>query len=152
MGSRFHARRAGERGDRITAMLSLESIGYYDAAADSQQYPFPFSLFYPSTADFIGFVGNLRSRWLVRRAIASFRSHATFPSEGIAAPEAVPGVTWSDHWSFWQEGYPAIMVTDTAPYRNPNYHAPTDSPDTLDYDRAARVVAGLARVIVDLAA
>ena len=70
---------------------------------------------------------------------------------GIAAPPGLPGVGWSDHWAFWQEGYPGIMVTDTAPYRYPHYHEKTDTPDRLDYDSMARVVAGLARVVADLA-
>ena len=152
MGSRVYARRARERGENIVAMLALETIGYYADAKDSQRYPFPFSLFYPDTANFIGFVGNLASRDLVRASVASFRSRATFPSEGLAAPGWMEGVHWSDHWSFWQEGYPAIMVTDTALFRYAHYHASTDTPDKIDYDRLARVVAGLARVILDLAA
>jgi hypothetical protein len=71
-------------------------------------------LFYPDTGNFIGFVGNLSSRALVRRAIGAFRAATSFPSEGVAAPSGMEGVHWSDHWSFWQAGYPAIMVTDTA--------------------------------------
>lgn len=152
MGSRAYARRARERGDKIIAMLSLETIGYYADARGSQRYPFPFSLFYPDTANFIGFVGNLASRDLTRACVASFRSRTPFPSEGLAAPGWMEGIHWSDHWSFWQEGYPAIMVTDTAPYRYAHYHARTDTPDKIDYERLARVVAGLARVTLDLAA
>ena len=110
------------------------------------------SLFYPDTANFIGFVGNLGSRGLVRRALRSFRQTTAFPAEGAAVPERLPGVGWSDHWSFWQAGYPAIMVTDTAFYRYPHYHTVGDTPERVDYERTARVVAGLARVIADLAA
>jgi len=152
MGSRVYARRARERGEKIVAMLSLETIGYYADAKGSQRYPFPFSLFYPDTANFIGFVGNLASRDLVRACVASFRSRTAFPSEGLAAPGWMEGIHWSDHWSFWQEGYPAIMVTDTAPYRYAHYHARSDTPDKIDYERLARVVAGLAGVALDLAA
>lgn len=151
MGSRVYARRARERGERIVAMLSLETIGYYSDEPGSQLYPFPLGLFYPSTGNFVGFVGNLRSRRLVRRAIASFRRHTAFPSEGAAAPGWIMGVGWSDHRSFWEEGYPAIMVTDTALFRYPAYHTEQDTPDKLVYDRTARVVAGLYRVILDLA-
>jgi Zn-dependent M28 family amino/carboxypeptidase len=152
MGSRVYARRARERGENIVAMLSLETIGYYTDAKGSQRYPFPFSLFYPDTANFIAFVGNLASRELAQACVAAFRSRTAFPSEGLAAPGWMEGISWSDQWSFWQEGYPAIMVTDTAPYRYAHYHARTDTPDKIEYERLARVVAGLARVVLDLAA
>ena len=152
MGSRVYARSCRERGDPIVAMLSLETIGYYSDTPGSQHYPLPLGLWYPSTGDFIAFVGNRRSRALVHTVIESFRRHTRFPSEGAALPEPIPGVGWSDHWSFWQEGYPALMVTDTAPFRYPHYHSPEDTPDKLDFDRYARVVAGLARVLEELAA
>lgn len=151
MGSRHYAALSRKRQEKIVAMLSLETIGYYQDEPGSQQYPFPFSLFYPDTANFIGFVGNVRSLYLVRRAIGSFRRHARFPSQGIAVPSFIAGIAWSDHWSFWQEGYPAIMVTDTAFYRYAPYHTPADTPEKLDYERMARVVTGLARTIEDLA-
>ena len=148
MGSRVHARRSRERGDRIAGMLSLETMGYYSDEEGSQAYPFPLGVFYPKRGDFIGFVGNLSSRRWVRRVIGLFREHARFPSEGAALPEKLPGVGWSDHWSFAQEGYPALMITDTAPFRYPHYHEPTDTPEKIDFDRFARVVAGLERVLV----
>lgn len=151
MGSRVYARACRARGERIAAMLSLETIGFYSDEKGSQRYPFPLGLFYPHTGDFIAFVGNLSSRRLVRRAIATFRARVPFPSEGAAVPGWIPGVGWSDHWSFWKEGYPAIMVTDTAPYRYPHYHAGTDTPNHVDYDRLARVTLGLIPVIEDLA-
>jgi Zn-dependent M28 family amino/carboxypeptidase len=151
MGSRHYTARSRKRQEKIVAMLSLETMGYYRDEPGSQNYPLPFSLFYPDTADFIAFVGNVRSQHLVRRAIGSFRRHARFPSQGIAVPSFIAGIAWSDHWSFWQEGYPAIMVTDTAFYRYAPYHTPTDTPEKLDYDRLARVVTGLASTILDLA-
>ncbi|MEN8108446.1 MAG: M28 family peptidase [Pseudomonadota bacterium] len=152
MGSHRYARRAHERGDNITAMLSLETIGYYSSAEGSQQYPNPlYARLYPDTGNFIAFVGNLASRKLVRQCLGAFRRHSAFPSEGVAAPGRMLGIHWSDHWSFWQEGYRAVMVTDTALFRYPHYHASTDMPDRIDYERLARVVAGLAKVTVDLA-
>ena len=147
MGSRHYATAARMRNDQIVAMMSIESIGYYDTEKGSQRYPFPLNLAYPDVGDFIGFVSNLKSRPLLHRAIAAFRAHATFPTQGAAAPSWVPGVWWSDHWSFWREGYPAIMITDTAPYRYPFYHTPQDTPDKLNYDRMARVVDGLRHVV-----
>jgi hypothetical protein len=106
---------------------------------------------YPATGNFIAFVGNYGSRRLVRQVVGSFRRQAEFPSEGGAVPGFLPGIGWSDHWSFWQEGYPALMVTDTAPFRYPHYHRVTDTPDKLDYDRTARVVSGLEAVVRELA-
>jgi Zn-dependent M28 family amino/carboxypeptidase len=132
-------------------MLSLETLGYFTATPGSQRYPFPFSYFYPDTGDFIGFVGNLASRSLVRRVVARFRASVPFPAEGVAAPANMEGIHWSDHWSFWEAGYPAIMVTDTAPYRYPYYHTVNDTPRQLEYDGLARVTAGLAEVITSLA-
>lgn len=152
MGSRVHAEGARARAERIRAMLSLETIGYYSDEPGSQHYPFPLNLFYPDTANFIGFVGNLGSRQLVRSALRTFRETTAFPAEGASVPERVPGVGWSDHWSFWQAGYRAIMVTDTAFYRYGPYHTEGDTPEQVDYARTARVVAGLARVIAALAA
>src|SRR5262249_31227120 len=132
------------------AALSLETIGMYSDVEGSQQYPPGFKSLYPSKGNFIAFVGDLASHALVRDALGSFRSAARFPSEGSSVPGWISGVGWSDHWSFWQEGYPAIMVTDTAPFRNPNYHEPSDKPATLDFDRMARVVRGLLTVAKDL--
>ncbi len=151
MGSRVYAARAQQRGENIIAMLSLETIGYYSEEEGSQRYPFPFSFFYPDVANFIGFVGNLSSRRLVHQAIASFREHTKFPSEGTAAPGWMTGVGWSDHWSFWKEGYPAIMITDSALFRYNFYHTPEDTPDKIDTARMARVVNGVSRIISDLA-
>ena len=151
MGSNLYAARAQAQGKRIEAMLSLETMGYFTDQPGSQGYPFPFSLFYPDTGNFIGFVGNLSSRRLVRRAIGAFRVSTAFPSEGVAAPSGMEGVHWSDHWSFWEAGYPAIMVTDTAPFRYPHYHTATDTPEQLDYTGLARVTGGLAEVVEVLA-
>ena len=114
MGSLAHARGCHQRGERVAAMLSLESIGYYTDSPKSQKYPHLIGFLYPDRGDFIAFVGNLDSRSLVRRAIGTFRAATQFPSEGAALPTRVPGIDWSDHWAFWQFGYPAIMVTDTA--------------------------------------
>ena len=151
MGSFVSARRSRERGENLRAMFSLEMLGYYRDAPGSQHYPAPLGWFYPDRADFIGFVGDLGARALVRRSIASFRKHARFPSEGVAAPAAIPGVSWSDHWAFRKHGYKAIMVTDTAFYRYPHYHLPSDTPEKLDYERMARVTLGLAAMLRELA-
>ncbi len=151
MGSFIYAGRCRARGDKISAMISLETIGYFSDAPHSQTYPSPgLGLFYPKVGNFIGFVSNVHSRTLLRRVVAAFRKHAKIPSEGAALPAFVPGVSWSDQWSFWRNGYPGIMVTDTAPFRYPYYHSSSDTPDKLDYDRFALVVSGMAKVIEDL--
>lgn len=151
MGSLVYAQRCRRRGENIVGMISLETIGYYNGQEGSQQYPPPFSLHSPSVGDFIGFVGNLKSRTFVRRSVRLFRTHTAFPSEGVSAPGWIRGINWSDHSSFWEQGYPALMVTDTAPFRYPHYHTSKDTPDKLNYDRMARVVVGLAKVVAALA-
>ena len=151
MGSQVYARRCKERGDKISAMISLETIGYFSDAPHSQTYPSPgLGLLYPKVGNFIGFVSNVKSGALLRRVIGLFRQHAKIPSEGASLPAFIPGVSWSDQWSFWQHGYPAIMVTDTAPFRYPYYHSSNDTPDKLDYDRFTLVVSGMQKVIEDL--
>jgi Zn-dependent M28 family amino/carboxypeptidase len=151
MGSLVHSQNLVREGREVAAMLSLETIGYYSEEPGSQRYPFPLSMFYPSTGDFVAFVGNLRSRGLVRRAVAAFRSHAPFPSEGGSLPDFIDDAARSDHWSYWRHGWPALMVTDTAPFRYPHYHTLQDTPDKLDYESLARVVRGLEGVARDLA-
>lgn len=151
MGSLVYARECRATNENIVAMLSLETLGYFSDAPGSQKYPLPFGPVYPSTGNFIAFVGDFGSRSLVRECVRVFRDGTPIASEGGALPSFIPGVGWSDHWSFWQCGYPAVMVTDTAPFRNPNYHRETDTPDTLDYERMAIAVEGLRRVIEHVA-
>lgn len=118
MGSLVYAKRCRQRNENIISMLSLETIGYYSTTEGSQHYPvLPLGLVCPTTGNFIAFVGNIKSRKLVREVVELFRRHAQFPSEAAALPEMITGVGWSDQWSFWQEGYSGIMVTDTAPFR-----------------------------------
>lgn len=151
MGSLVYARELRHEGVSVSAMISLETIGFYSDVSGSQKYPPVLGLFYPSRGDFIGFVGNPESRDLVRRSIRKFRESTPFPSEGIAAPADWPGIGWSDHWSFWQEKYPAIMITDTALFRYPYYHTSLDTADKIDFKRMARVVEGVRRVVESLA-
>ncbi len=151
MGSYHYAHRCKTRNEAVIAMIALETIGFYSDEPDSQHYPFPFSFFYPDTADFIGFVSNIRSGPLVRRVIGAFRKHGSFPSEGVAAPGWITGICWSDHWAFWKAGYHAIMITDTAFCRYSAYHTTLDTTEKLEYGRMARVVSALVPTILDLA-
>jgi hypothetical protein len=151
MGSLQHAAGCAKRGEKIRAMLSLETMGYYSEAPGSQHYPPLIKDFYPDRGNFIAFVGNVGSLFLVREAVSLFREHATIPSEGAALSGALPGVGWSDHWSFWQQGYSAVMVTDTAVFRDPNYHRNSDVVANINFEKLARVVTGLERTIEQLA-
>jgi hypothetical protein len=151
MGSLVHARRCAERREKIVGMISLETIGFYADQPGTQNYPPPFDRYFPKEGNFIGFVGNEKSAEFVREAIGIFRREVKFPSEGVAAPEHIAGIGFSDHWAFWQCGYPAIMITDTAMFRYPHYHTAQDTPDKIDYDRTARVVDGMISVVRELA-
>jgi hypothetical protein len=151
MGSWRYAKSLAERGERVLGMISLETLGAFSDAAGSQRYPPPFGLIFPSTANFVAFVGLPGGRSFLHDVIGSFRRHLAFPSIGGVAPDVVPGIGWSDHWAFHQFGFPAIMVTDTALFRYPHYHLPTDTPDKVDYDKLARITKGLEQVVREIA-
>lgn len=151
MGSYRYARMCRAQQDRIVAMVSLETIGYYSSRPGSQKYAFPLNLIYPSTADFIAFVSNWRHRSLTKKLATAFRAHSQFPSQHLAAPEFIPGIGSSDHWSFWQFQYPAAMITDTTNLRYPHFHAPSDTAEQLDYPRYSEVVEGLRGMLRDVA-
>jgi hypothetical protein len=151
MGSLVYAHQLRSEGVPVSAMLSLETIGFYSDKSGSQKYPGVLSLFYPNKGNFIAFVGSTQSRASVREYVRDFRESTRFPAEGIAAPRDWPGIGWSDQWSFWQEGYPGVMVTDTAPFRYPYYHTPGDTVDKANFDRMARAVEGIGKVVEQLA-
>jgi len=150
MGSKNYAEKAGNANDNIIAMLSLETMGYYSDEPGSQRYPKPFNLLYPDTGNYIGIVGDLSSRSLVHKCVGVFRETTSFPVDGGAIPANVPGVGWSDHKPFWDQGYKAVMVTDTAPFRYPHYHQPTDTADKINYPALARVTLGLSKVVQEI--
>ncbi|MFQ5899655.1 MAG: M28 family peptidase, partial [Candidatus Methylomirabilia bacterium] len=151
MGSRLHARNARKRGERIVAMLSLETLGSYSRSPGSQRYPFPLGAFYPDTGNFLGVVGNLASRRLVSEFLRHFMGSTDFPVEGAATFSWIPGVDWSDQWSFWREGFPAVMLTDTAPYRYSEYHTAQDLPDNVNPPEFARAAYGIIGAVRQLA-
>ena len=150
MGSYHYAQRLHANGAKVTAMVSIESIGFFSSKAGSQRYPPPLDRFFPSTADFIGVVGDLGSRELTARCSRTL-AQAGVSVEAAALPSVIQEAAWSDHWSFREFGFPAVMITDTALFRNPNYHTPHDLPETLDYDQMTCVVSGLVEVVRDLA-
>jgi Zn-dependent M28 family amino/carboxypeptidase len=143
-GSRVHAKSLSQAGVKVRAMLSLEMIGTFTDAPDSQHYPVPqLRWHYPSTGNFITVVGGMDDGGLVRQVATAMKGAGPLPVEFINAPPSLKGIDFSDHASYWAEGYRAVMITDTAFFRNPRYHEPTDTWDTLDYARMSQVVQGV---------
>jgi Zn-dependent M28 family amino/carboxypeptidase len=149
MGSRVHALDCHRRGEQVR-MIALEMLGYYRDLPHSQHYPPLFRYRYPDRGDFIGFVSNLRSRTWLDRVFRAFRAGSALPSERAATLGWIPGIGLSDHSSYWHFGYPALMVTDTAFFRNPHYHTARDRPETLDYARLGQVTEGLIGAVLRL--
>jgi hypothetical protein len=150
MGSYRYARLLAERGEPIIGMISLETLGCFLEEPGTQHYPPPLGLLYPTKGDFVAFVGMVGSREFLHALIRSFRNHTEFPTVGGVAPGFVPGIDWSDHWSFEKFRYPAVMITDTAYFRYQHYHKPTDTPDKVDYERLARITHGIERVVREM--
>lgn len=152
MGSAVHARSLKAQGVPVRAMLSLEMLGFFSDAPNSQVYPHPvLKAFYPTQGNFIAVVGKLDQPWVVRRVKKAMRGGSELPVYSINAPRSVPGIDFSDHRNYWEAGYDAAMITDTAFYRNPHYHTAGDRPSTLDYERMAMVVQGVYAAVLVLA-
>jgi Zn-dependent M28 family amino/carboxypeptidase len=148
MGSYHYAKSLNDGRDEVEGMICLEMIGYFSDREGSQHYPFPFmNLKFPRTGNYIAMVGNRRSKGFTEKMAGWFRKGTDLPLITLNAPAFVVGIDFSDHWSFNKFGIPAFMVTDTAFYRNPNYHSPADLPETLDYARMAKLVEGLAAAV-----
>lgn len=151
MGSAVHANSLKEEGVDLRAMIALEMIGYFRDKPNSQRFPlFLLRPFYPSTGNFISVVGNLFQRSLVKTVREAMREATPLPVESINAPRILPGIALSDHLNYWKAGYEAVMITDTAMFRNPNYHTASDTPDTLDYRRMGQVVDGVREAVLAL--
>jgi len=150
MGSYHYARRCRERREAVRVMLSLDSIGYYKHERHTQHLPFPFSLLYPDTGDFLGFIGNLPSRRAVVETTRGFKKGSAFPVEAGLAPAWVPGTSWSDHSSFWKFGYRAVQITDTGGFRSPFHTNRGDTLDKIDFPALARVTFGMYGSVLEL--
>jgi Zn-dependent M28 family amino/carboxypeptidase len=151
MGSVRYAMGLEAKGERVSGMLSLETLGCFSDKPGTQEYPAPFGLIFPNKANFIAFVAMPGSRSFLQQVVGSFRSHTKFPTIGGTAPDQIDGIGWSDHWSFWKQGFAAIMITDTALFRYPHYHKRTDTPDKVDYAKLARITLAMEQTIRDLA-
>jgi len=147
MGSKVYAKAARANEDDIKGALILDMIGYFSNEPRSQRYLPGLNFFYPRTGNFIAMVGNTKSKQLIRYTAASFRRATKLPVERVIAPNFVIAIGMSDDWAFWKEGYPAVMITDTAYFRNPNYHKRSDTYDTLDYKSMAEVTKGVAAAL-----
>ena len=151
MGSVMHAQSLRKDGVKVKAMFSLEMIGYFSDAPDSQSFPVSLlRAFYPSRGNFIAVVGSLGEGGMARRVKRAMIGSSSLPVYSISAPRFVPGIDFSDHLSYWKAGYAALMITDTAFYRNHNYHTANDTAEKLDYHRMAMVVAGVYGAVIDL--
>lgn len=143
MGSAQHARKLHQDGVTVKVAISLEMIGFFSDAKGSQKAPVAWlSPLVPDRGDFIGVVGDLSQTGVVRTMKRAMRAASPLKVWSVNAPRWVPGVDFSDHHSYWQYGWPAVMITDSANNRNPHYHQASDLPETLDYVRMAQVVAG----------
>ena len=155
IGSTAFARKLKAADKKVDAMISLEMVGYTDSRRGSQKYPAGLAWFYPDRGDFIGVVGNRKSASVLRQFSSQMRRVTELSVQTLSVPgngALVPGVRLSDHSPFWDLGYPALMVTDTAFFRNPNYHSASDTLDTLNIDFMARVCEGVVRGVIGLQA
>lgn len=150
-GSELYARKAREQGTEIELMIALETMGCYSDEPGSQRYPPLLRFFYPNRANFLAMVSNFRCRSHLQRVVQAFRISSDFPVRQLVGPAAIPGLSWSDHNAFWRQGYPAIMVTDTAFYRYPYYHTALDTPERVCCTELAQVTLGLAGAIKRIA-
>ncbi len=143
MGSVVYVNEILKREEKVELMICLESIGYFREEEKTQEYPFPLNLFYPDKGNFIGIVSNLKSKRWMKKLVEVFKRKTNIPVQYIAFPPVIPGMTFSDHSAFWKAGFNALMITDTAYLRNPNYHTEFDLPETLDYNKLYEVFKGL---------
>lgn len=150
MGSYIHAKKLKEQNQNVKLAVILDMIGYYNDEENSQNYPLPLlKAFYPNKANFIALVSNMSwdNIMHLREAKSIFKETNNLPVYSITAPSFIPGVDFSDHQNYWAFNYPAIFVTDTAFYRSDNYHTEHDKPETLDYERIAKVVESVFEVV-----
>lgn len=148
MGSYVHAKSLKDNNTAVKGMIALEMIGFY-SEQDIQEYPAGLGLIYPSKADFIAAVSNFSSNWMTKAYKQAANRSSDLKVERLAAPSFVTGVDFSDHRNYWTFGYDAMMLTDTSFYRNKNYHEASDTIDTLNFEKMAQVIDGLAVMISD---
>ncbi len=150
MGSAHFARKLSDDGTRVELMIALDLVGFFSDEPGSQSFPYGFlQLYYPGRGNFIAVVGDLGAGRWIRRVKRGMLAAKALPVYSFRGPSLIPGIDWSDHFSFRQLGLPGVLVTDTAFLRNAHYHQPTDTPGTLDYSRMAAVVQALHGVLAE---
>lgn len=148
MGSYVHAESLSKQKAKVKGMLSLEMLGYFSEEKNSQEFPFSFlKAFYPSTGNFLMIAGDIKSSFLARSLKRSLHQYGSIPSYTLNSPDLIRGIQFSDHRNYPPFGYTSVMLTDTAFYRNKNYHQTTDTPDTLNYDKMADISQSLAKFL-----
>ncbi|CAN2048926.1 M28 family peptidase [Candidatus Magnetomoraceae bacterium gMMP-1] len=147
MGSKVYAKKARKEKEKLDGMICLEMVGYTCHEPGCQEYPFPLMMMdYPKQGDFIGIVGDFNSGNLTASLFKAFKKNTKLPVIKLTVPLKgwlMPSVRLSDHASFWDEGFKSVMITDSAFYRNPHYHLPSDTMDKLDFNFMAQVVKSL---------
>ena len=147
MGSWHYAKALAERGEHVRGMISLETIGFFSDEPGSQRYPWPYNRIFGDRANFVAVVGLPGGRSFLHDFMRAFRQQTKFPSVAGMGLDSIPGIGWSDHWPFYKFGFPAIMITDTAPFRYPHYHEHSDTPDKVNFTKLARLTTGITRVV-----
>lgn len=150
MGSIHYARRSHERGEDIRVMMSMDAIGVYKQEPGTQNYPFPFSLLYPDTGNFLGFIADLGTRSLLVETTRGFKKGSAFPIEAGSVPRWVTGASWSDHASFWDYGYRGIQITDTGAFRSAAHTTVEDTMEKMDFAALARISVGMYAAMLEL--
>jgi len=149
MGSLVYAKRLKLEGVRVKGVIALDMLGYYSEREGSQKYPFWYGYGRSKAGNFIATISNRKSREWNDQITNLLRQNTNLPIESAWLYDFVPGVDWSDHWAFWQEGYKAMLITDTGPYRNPSYHRKSDRYSTLDYNKMAELTNGLVQTLAE---
>ncbi|MEO0266663.1 MAG: M28 family peptidase [candidate division WOR-3 bacterium] len=151
MGSYVFAKFLKKEKYKIEGMICFESVGYFSSKKNSQSYPLFLNFKYPDKGDFIGVVGNLKSKNLVKRIAEGIKKYSKINCEYLyASPFFVPGIDFSDNWSFYKNGFKACMITDTAFYRNPYYHTNLDTYEKLDYGKMKEILIGVSNFLKNI--
>ncbi|MBI3930186.1 MAG: M20/M25/M40 family metallo-hydrolase [Armatimonadetes bacterium] len=151
MGSLVYARSLRAKNENVVGMISLETMGWYTEQEGSQRIPPGLGGDLPTRGNFLALITREQDSAFLAVVESAYRAATSFPVTSLAAPEEVQGIGWSDHWAFWQAGYPGVMATDTAPFRYDPYHSPKDTPDKLNYPRFAAAVQGTEEAVKTLA-
>ncbi len=144
MGSVVHAKSLKSKNIAVKGMISIEMIGFYSDEKKSQKYPIKLlKWFYGDKANYISIVNKMNKGSFCKQLVRSMKSNCVTEAKAISAPKKITGIDYSDHSSYWEEGYDALMITDTSFYRNSNYHQKTDTIETLNFRKMAEVCDGI---------